>query len=135
MSRHGFSTAVLLILLAGRWSYAEVINRTYKEGIRQLSALVKTKPHWPEIVLLHYDEPTERLMPEATLRYKPAEYSQFLAGLPQGRDVDAFPPGQNGPYAALPSYHKLTEFRAKLAAWIEQLRSDSVDGHSAGDSR
>lgn len=47
----------------------EVINRAYKEGIGQLSALVKTKAHWPEVVLLHYDEPTERLMAEATLRY------------------------------------------------------------------
>jgi hypothetical protein len=48
----------------------EVINRAYQEGIHQFNALVKSKTEWPEIVLLHYDEPTERLMPEAALRYR-----------------------------------------------------------------
>jgi hypothetical protein len=48
----------------------EVINEAYKEGIRQFDAFLKTKKGWPEVVLLHYDEPTERLMPEATLRYR-----------------------------------------------------------------
>jgi len=48
----------------------EVINAAYMEGIRQFHAFLKTKKNWPEVVLLHYDEPTERLMPEATLRYK-----------------------------------------------------------------
>jgi hypothetical protein len=47
-----------------------LINRLYAEGVRQFAAYVKTKKHWPEISLLHYDEPTERLMAEATFRYK-----------------------------------------------------------------
>jgi len=270
----------------------EVINRAYKEGIRQLNALVKSKPNWPEVVLLHYDEPTERLMPEATLRYKQikevapgmrvygvtmnrlswakmlapisdilvcngdyaeiaalgrqtgkevwgysgaqavtgfgggrfdmglplyrydlrghwfwcydyyvgdpwnefdgftgdadwvvaypgatrgqhvptlawegireayddiryaatlekllaekqgpardriaAEYKQLLADLPQHRDLGAFPPNPDDLYATLPSYHRLTALREKLAAWIEQLRSDSLDRDSRGASR
>jgi len=48
----------------------EVINKAYKECVRQFGEFVKTKKGWPEITLLHYDEPTERLMPEATLRYR-----------------------------------------------------------------
>ncbi len=48
----------------------EVINAAYAEGIRQFNELLKGRKNWPEVVLLHYDEPTERLMPEATLRYK-----------------------------------------------------------------
>ncbi len=48
----------------------EVINRLYIEGVRQFAEHVKTKKHWPEVILAHYDEPTERLMPEATLRYR-----------------------------------------------------------------
>ncbi len=48
----------------------EVINTAYKECIRQFRDFLKTKKGWPELTLLHYDEPTERLMPEATLRYK-----------------------------------------------------------------
>ena len=47
----------------------EVINKAYKESIRQFNALVKSKENWPEVAILPYDEPTERLMPEATLRY------------------------------------------------------------------
>jgi hypothetical protein len=269
-----------------------VINRAYKEGISQLGALVEKKPRWPELVLLHYDEPTERLMPEATLRYTQikeaapelrvygvtmnrlswakllvpisdilvcngdyaeiaelgratgkevwgysgaqavtgfgggrfnmglrlyryglrghwfwcydfyvgdpwnefdgftgdanwvvaypgptrghhvptlawegireayddiryaatlekllaerkgrrrnriaAEYAALLAGLPQGRDRGAFPPDPDHAHAALPSYHRLTELRAKLTTWIDQLRSDSLDANSRGDSR
>ena len=48
----------------------QVINGAYKECVRQFNAFVKTKKGWPEITLLHYDEPTERLMPEAALRYR-----------------------------------------------------------------
>ena len=48
----------------------EVISKAYMEGVRQFNELVKSKRKWPEVTLLHYDEPTERLMPEATLRYK-----------------------------------------------------------------
>jgi hypothetical protein len=48
----------------------EVINQAYQEGIRQFDALVESKAEWPEVILLHYDEPTERLMPEAALRYR-----------------------------------------------------------------
>jgi len=143
----------------------EVINRAYKEGVRQFSALVKSKPDWPEIVLLPYDEPTERLMPEAALRYKQikevapelrvygvtmnrlrwaeqvapisdilvcngdfreiaAEYRELLDGLPPDRGPSAFPPDADGAYPDLPSYHKLTEVRERIAAWIEQLRPD-----------
>jgi hypothetical protein len=265
----------------------EVINRAYMEGIRQLQTLIKSKADWPEVLLLHYDEPTERLMPEATLRYRQikqaapemrvygvtmnrlswakmlapisdvlvcngdygqiadlgkqagkevwgysgaqavtgfgggrynmglrlyrynlrghwfwcydfyvgnpfnefdgftgdanwvvaypgknkgrhiptlawegfreayddlryaatlekllaeqkgterdriaAEYKQFLADLPSDRDLAAFPPSGNGPFGTLPSYHKLTALRANLAAWIAQLRSDSVNEDS-----
>jgi hypothetical protein len=48
----------------------EVINKAYKESVRRFDAFVKTRKRWPEVTLLHYDEPTERLMPEATLRYR-----------------------------------------------------------------
>lgn len=47
----------------------EVINRLYVEGVRQLLEVAE-KRHWPEIIILHYDEPTERLIPEATHRYQ-----------------------------------------------------------------
>ncbi len=48
----------------------EVINKAYKESVRRFNAFLKTRKNWPEVTLLHYDEATERLMPEATLRYK-----------------------------------------------------------------
>ncbi|KKK58402.1 hypothetical protein LCGC14_3044800, partial [marine sediment metagenome] len=48
----------------------EVINKAYAEGVRQFAQFLKTKKGWPEVALMHYDEPTERLMPEATFRYK-----------------------------------------------------------------
>jgi len=47
----------------------DVINRLYIEGIRQLLEVAE-RHNWPEIIILHYDEPTERLMPEATHRYR-----------------------------------------------------------------
>jgi hypothetical protein len=47
----------------------EVINRLYIEGVRQLLEVARSRG-WPEIIILHYDEPTERLVPEATHRYK-----------------------------------------------------------------
>lgn len=47
----------------------EIVSEAYMEGVRQFNALLKKK-NWPEVALLHYDEPTERLMPEATLRYQ-----------------------------------------------------------------
>lgn len=47
-----------------------VVNRLYVEGIRQLSQFIRQQNGWPEIVLMHYDEATERLMPEAANRYK-----------------------------------------------------------------
>jgi hypothetical protein len=57
----------------------EVINRLYIEGLRQVLDLARRKK-WPEIILLHYDEPTERLMPEATFRYR-----QLKAAFPDVR--------------------------------------------------
>jgi len=47
----------------------ETVNRLYVEGLRQLLEMARER-NWPEVVLLHYDEPTERLMPEAAHRYK-----------------------------------------------------------------
>jgi hypothetical protein len=57
----------------------EVINRLYIEGIRQLLEVARER-HWPEIILLHYDEPTERLIPEGQHRY-----DQIKAAFPDVR--------------------------------------------------
>jgi hypothetical protein len=46
----------------------EVINRLYVEGIRQLLEVAERR-NWPEIIILPYDEPTERLIPEGQHRY------------------------------------------------------------------
>jgi hypothetical protein len=46
----------------------EVINRLYVEGVRQLLEVAERR-NWPEIIVLPYDEPTERLVPEGQHRY------------------------------------------------------------------
>ncbi|MFO7899400.1 MAG: DUF6067 family protein [Planctomycetota bacterium] len=57
----------------------EVINRLYVEGIRQLLEVAEQRD-WPEIILLTYDEPTERLIPEGQHRH-----DQIKAAFPDVR--------------------------------------------------